>query len=91
MIIKKLISKPGILNPMYGKIHSEKTKELIKSKKKKYISGVGIYALNNNLIKSFYYAAEIASYLKISKVTVSKYLNNNLVYDNKYYFKINTV
>lgn len=32
---KKLISKPGILNPMYGKIHSEKTKELIKSKKKK--------------------------------------------------------
>lgn len=76
---------------MYGKIHSEETKTFLKSKKKKYIYGVGIYDLNNNLVKNFDYAMEIASYLNISKVTVSKYLNKNLLYDNKYYFKINIV
>jgi hypothetical protein len=32
---KSLISKPGELNPMFGKIHSEKTRDLMRSKKKK--------------------------------------------------------
>lgn len=39
---KLLISKPGKLNPMYGKTHTIQTRELIKSKKKKYVGGVGI-------------------------------------------------
>lgn len=30
---------------------------------------------------------EIAKFLGISKVTVGKYLNNKLIYDNKYIFK----
>lgn len=74
---------------MYGKIHSEKTKNLMRTKKKKYINGLGIYDLNNNLLKSFDYATDLASHLNISKVTVSKYLNKGLVYNNKYYFKVN--
>lgn len=73
---------------MYGKRHSEET---MRSRKKKYINGVSIYDLNNNLVKSFDYDADITSYLNMYKVIVSKYLNRNLVYDNKYYFKINPV
>lgn len=86
---KKLISKPGPLNPMYGKTHSLQTKDLMRIKKKKYVNGVGIYDLNNNMIKSFDYATDLADYLNISKYTVSKYLNSGLVYNNKYYFKVN--
>ena len=88
-ITKSLISKPGTLNPMFGKKHSEETRELMRSKKIKYLNGVGIYDLHNNLVKSFVYASDLAIYLKISKVTVSKYINKGLVFKGKYYLKIN--
>jgi group I intron endonuclease len=87
---KLLISKPGSLNPMYGKTHTKETKELIRNGMKKYSNGVGIYDLDNNLIKSFDYAVDLADYLKVSKVTVSKYLNKGLVYNKMYYFKVNS-
>lgn len=87
---KSLISKPGLLNPMFGKTHSEKTKELMRSKKVKYPNGVGIYDLDDNLVKSFDYASDLAIYLKVSKVTVSKYINKGLVFQSKYYLKVNS-
>lgn len=85
---KLLISKPGIMNPMFGKTHTEQTKNLIRIKMKKYDNGVGIYDLNENLIKSFDYATDLAKYLNITKVTVSKYINKGLVYKGIYYFKV---
>ena len=88
---KSLISKPGALNPMFGKTHSEDTKDLMRSKKKKYSNGVGLYDLDNNLIKRFDYASDLAKYLNVSKVTVSKYINKGLIYENKYYLKVNPV
>lgn len=88
---KLLISKPGALNPMYGKTHSNDTRDLMREKKKKYTNGIGLYDLDNNLLKSFDYASDLATYLKISKVTVSKYLNKGLVYKDKYYIKVNTI
>ena len=87
---KRLISKAGALNPMYGKTDSEKTKNLIKSKNVKHPNGVGLYGLDNNLIKNFSYATDLAKYLNVSKVTVSKYINKGLLYQEKYYLKINT-
>lgn len=45
---------------MFGKTHSEKTKELIRSKRVKYPNGVGIYDLDNNMIKRFDYASDLA-------------------------------
>ena len=60
---------------MFGKTHSEKTKDLMRSKKVKYPNGVGIYDLDNYLVKSFDYASDLAIYLNVSKVTVSKYIN----------------
>ena len=55
--------------------------------KSKYLNGVGIFDLNDNLIKKFNKNTEIANHLGKSKVTVSKYLNNNLIYKDMYKFK----
>lgn len=82
-----LISKSGKLNPMYGKTHSEKTKYLMTKKRNKHLNGVGIFDLNNNLIKKFDNNVELANYLGISKVTVGKYMNNKWIYNNIYNFK----
>lgn len=90
-ISKSLTSKPRALNSMLGRTHSEYTKNLIRNKKKKYSNGVGIYYLDNKLIQKVYYASDLAKYLNISKVTVSKYIKNGLVYNEKYYLKVNPV
>lgn len=82
-----LISKPGILNPMYGKTHNESTKKIMSEKKNKYPLGVGIFDLEGNLKWKFMNNVDLAIHLKISKVTVGKYLNNNLVYKNIYRFR----
>lgn len=76
---------------MYGKTHTIETRELLRKQKKKYVEGVGIYDLNNNLIKSFDYARDIADYLNISKKTVSRYINKGRIYKNCYLLKINPV
>ena len=83
-----LISKPGELNPMFGKKHSEETKAIISKKMSKHSSGVGIYNLNDNLISKFNSNTELAKHLNISRVTVGKYLNNSLIYNSIYRFKI---
>jgi hypothetical protein len=67
----------------------KKLKTLWELKKAKYPNGVGIYDLYNNLIKSFDYASDLAIYLDKSKVTVSKYINKGLVFEGKYYLKVN--
>nr|ABU24266.1 GIY-YIG endonuclease [Hypocreales sp. IMI 338019R] len=85
--VLRLISKPGDLNPMFGKTHTDKAKKLMSIKKNKYINGVGIFDLNGNLIKKFNNNIELGNYLNISKVTVGKYLNNNLIYKDSYIFK----
>ena len=51
---------------MFGKTHSEETKTLMRSKKVKYPNGVGIYDLDDNLIKSFDYASDLACLLYTS-------------------------
>lgn len=75
---------------MFGKQHSKETKKKISDKRSKHPNGVGIYDLNNNLIKKFKYNIELVNkHLNISKVTVAKYLNSDLVYKNQYRFKVN--
>lgn len=74
---------------MFGKTHSEETHNFMSSKNVKESNGVGIYELDNRLLKTFYYASDLAVYLGVSKVTVSKYLNNGLVFKGKYYLKMN--
>lgn len=81
------LSKPGVLNPMYGKTHNDETKEVMALKKNKYKNGVGIFDLNNNLLHTFRNNVELAEFLGICKVTVGKYLNNELIYKKVYKFK----
>ena len=50
---KLKISKPGELNPMFGKSHSEVTKAKMSERKNKYPLGVGIFDLEGNLISKF--------------------------------------
>ena len=69
--------------------HNEETKKKISDRISKHPNGVGIYDLNNNLIKNLKNNIELAKHLNISKVTVGKYLNSNLVYRNQYRFKVN--
>jgi len=52
----------------------------------KHSSGVGIFDLNDNLISKF--KKELARHLDISRVTVGKYLNKCLIYNNIYRFKV---
>lgn len=42
-----LISKPGELNPMFGKKHSLLTRQRISDKMSKHPEGLGIYDLND--------------------------------------------
>ena len=86
---KKLISKPGKENPMFGRKHSEATKLLISRNMSKYPGGVELYSLNNNLLKTFNNNVELATYLKISKTTVGRYIKSGKMYNKMYYFKIN--
>ena len=74
---------------MFGKTHSEETKKIIATAqpKNKYLNGVGIFDLNGSLIEKFDNNVELAKFLDISKVTVGKYLNNNLIYKKNYRFK----
>ena len=74
---------------MFGKKHTEATKNLINKNMKKYSFGVGIYDLNHNLIKKYDNNAIMARDLNISKTTVSKYIKTEKVFKNLYYFKIN--
>lgn len=69
------------------KNHSEATRAIMSNKKNKYSLGVGIYDLEDNLISKFKNNVELAEHLKISKVTVGKYLNSGLVYNKTYRFK----
>ena len=55
----------------------------------KYPFGVGLYDLNNNLIKKFNNNAVMAKDLKIIIITVGKYIKIGKVFNGLYYFKIN--
>lgn len=67
----------------------------------KHPEGVGIYDLNDlpsivytagngPLISKFKNNVELAKHLKISRVTVGKYLTSGLIYNKTYRFKVNS-
>ena len=74
---------------MYAKQHSGITKKKISNKLSKYVNGIGIYDLKDNLIFKFKNNVELTKHLNISRVTTGKYLNSGLVYKKTYRFKVN--
>ena len=79
------ISKPGKLNPMFGKTHSIETKLKMSLSKSKI--PVGLYDTNNNLIKTFSNQVELSKFLKLSKSTIGRYLNSEKLILNKYFIR----
>lgn len=77
------ISKPGNLNPMFGKTHSIETK--IKMSLSRSKVPVGLYDTNNNLIKTFINQVELSNFLNLNKSTISRYLKSGKLILNKYY------
>lgn len=65
------ISKPGNLNPMFGK---KNKKHSIESKLKMSLAksklSIGLYDLDNNLIKTFINQIELAKYFNLNKSTI---------------------
>jgi hypothetical protein len=57
-------SKPGNLNPMFGKTHSINTKLKLSLAKSKI--SIGLYDLNNNLIGTYINQVELSNYLNLS-------------------------
>jgi len=80
------ISKPGKLNPMFGKTHSIKTKLKMSLSRSKV--PVGLYNTNNNLIKTFINQVELSNFLNLHKSTISRYLKSGKLILNKYYIKL---
>jgi len=74
---------------MFGRKHSLATKLLISRNMSKYLGGVGLYDVDNNLLKTFNNNVELATYLKISKTTVGRYIKSGKLYNKVYYFKTN--
>ena len=79
------ISKPGKLNPMFGKTHSIETKLKMSLSKSKV--PVGLHDTNNNLIKTFSNQVELSKFLKLSKSTIGRYLKSEKLILNKYFIR----
>jgi len=82
---KKAISKPGNLNPMFNKKHNIESKQKISAALSK--TPLGLYDLNNNLIKSFKNQVEIAIEYSVFKGTVGRYLKSGKIFLGKYYIR----
>jgi group I intron endonuclease len=80
-----LISKPGILNPMYGKQHTEQSKIKMSVARSQYI--VHLLDMYNVLLNTFNNNVELAAYLNTHKSTVGRYIKSGKLYNNKYIFK----
>lgn len=81
----RLISKPGKLNPMHNKTHSAISKKKISLSLSKTI--IGLYDINNNLVKTFINQVILAQVLGVTKSTISKYIKSKKLFQNKYYIR----
>ena len=68
------IRKFGELNPMFGKKHTNITKQKMSLAKSKI--NLGLYDIDNNLIKTFNNQVDLAKYLNLHKSTISRYLKS---------------
>lgn len=79
------ISKPGLLNPMFGKQHSLITKNKISLALSK--RPIGLYSLDNKLIKVYMNQVELAKEYKVFKGTIGRYLRSGKIFEKKYLIK----
>jgi len=81
----KAISKPGELNPMFNKKHSSETKKKISLSLSK--TPLGLYNIDNKLIKIFVNQVELAAKLGVFKSTISRYIKSGKLFQKIYYIR----
>jgi group I intron endonuclease len=80
------ISKPGNLNPMFGKTHTIETKLKLCLAKIKIC--LGLFDYNNNLIEKFFFnQVKFAKYLNLHKTTIGIYFKSGKLLLNKYFIR----
>lgn len=90
--IKISLATKGRRNPMYGKKHSNYTKNLISERQSKRL--VFVYENINNkyfLVAIFPNNVKIAKWLGINKTTVGRYMKSGKLWLNKYLFKLKPI
>ena len=81
----KAISKPGKLNPMFNKKHKIESKEKISIALSK--TPLGLYDIENKLLRSFNNQVELAAEFNIFKGTIGRYLKSGRLFLGKYYIR----
>lgn len=81
---KKLISKPGKLNPMYGKSHLDSTKRLISDK---IGNPVTLYNKNGEYVLTFKNNVHLSRFLNCEKSTIGLYIKTGNLFKELYYIK----
>ena len=74
----KAISKPGELNPMFNTKHTIEAKKKISDALSK--NRIGLYDINNNLLKTFKNQVELASEYGVFKGTIGRYLRSGKLF-----------
>jgi len=81
----ELIRKPGELNPMFNKTHSNETRKKISVSLSK--TPLGLYDINNKLINTYVNQVELATELSCFKTTISRYIISEKLFKGKYYIR----
>lgn len=93
------ITKEKISLANKGFKHSKKAKQKMSFAKKGKVSPkkgisnfkitkpLGLYGLQNNLVKIFVSQKEASKYFNISRTSISNYYNNNIIFKNQYILK----
>lgn len=76
------IAKPGALNPMFGKNHTDEAKHKISLRLSK--TPIGLYDLEGNLIKQYANQVELAREYSVNKTTISRYIKSEKPFKGKY-------
>jgi group I intron endonuclease len=84
-ITLSLISKPGKLNPMFGKTHSDNIKNLMSIKKS--LRPLCLYDKNYNLIENYSNRVQLANKFNVHKTTISRYIKSGRLFKGKFYIK----
>lgn len=75
----------GDNHPLFGKIHSEATKDKMSRAQG---TTIFVYSLDNQLLHTFTSATKAGIFFKISRPTVLKYARSREIYKEKYIFSL---
>jgi group I intron endonuclease len=79
------ISKPGELNPMFNKEHNIETRKKMSISHSK--TPLGLYDIENYLVKIFINQVELATEFCVFKTTIGRYIKSGKLFQGKYFIR----